>query len=376
MGMDLGEVGFLVPERGIDLRALNGHVEVTPASVDFQPLAGLLNGQHFIVRGTVSLGKVPVGEVSLRMPYLDLDVLVPPGDDGKGGKKKGAAPPPGKSGEARAVAARGNLKIDAGKIRGLEFKDLAGAGRYEEGVLFLDSLKARMYRGEAALSGRIRLASATPDFRLRVALKDVAAEEILSRKTSLGDFLSGAVSLSADLAGGTRDFADFTRTASGSGSLRVTGGKIKGVDLVDTAAGLSGLRALVPAASTAPGGGHSGETSFSDLSADFRIAGGKIRSDALRIVSEKVGLSGSASLGFDRTFDFRGVLTLSPEMSKRARGIAGRFLTAPSGRVEIPLVMSGPLTSPAIAIDAEALAKGLPGKALEGLFEKLLPGKK
>ena len=407
VALDLGEVGFQLPERRIDLRALNGHVEMTPATVDFQALAGLLNGQHFSVRGTVSLGKFPVGEISLRMPYVDADALFPPGDNGKPGKKKEVAPPPGKSRAARAISARGNLKIDAGKIRGLEFKDLTGIGRYEEGSLFLDSLRARMYGGEAKLSGRIRLSPANPDFRLKVALEGVAADEILSRKTSLGGFLSGAVSLSADLGGGTRDFADFTRTASGSGSFRVTGGKIKGVDLLGTAAGLAGLRSLLPPARAASADGKAAETSFSDLSADFRIAGGKIRSDALRVVSEKIGLNGSAALGFDKTLDFRGVLSLSPEMSERARGAAGQFLTAPSGRVEIPLVMSGPLASPAMAVDAEALASGLagkairslterlpgrptapgavpekapgreePGKALEDLFEKLLPGKK
>jgi hypothetical protein len=241
-----------------------------------------------------------------------------------------------------------------------------------------------------------------------VGVKDVAAEEILSRKTSLKDFLSGKANLTADLGGGTRDFAEFSRTAAGSGSFRVAGGKIKGVDLLSTAAGLSGLGAALPPAPDGSGGGRVGETSFSDLSCDFRIEGGKIRTDSLRVLSDRMGLTGSATLGFDRTLEFRGTLVLSKALSERVRGAAGQFLTGPSGRVEIPLRMSGPVASPAVRVDAEALARGAgekalrglmervpggtppsgeeagkappartePGKALEGLFEKLLPGKK
>jgi hypothetical protein len=57
-------------------------------------------------------------------------------------------------------------------------------------------------------------------------------------------------------------------------------------------------------------------------------------------------------------------------MSARARGKAGSFLDGPSGRVEIPLVMTGAVTSPSISIDAGALARGLGGKAIRGLMQR------
>ena len=88
----------------------------------------------------------------------------------------------------------------------MEFTDLKGLVRYEKGNLHLDSVTARMYGGDVAISGLVGLASPEPDFRVKVAVKDLAAEEILSRKTSLKDFLSGPVALSLDLGGGMRDF--------------------------------------------------------------------------------------------------------------------------------------------------------------------------
>jgi uncharacterized protein involved in outer membrane biogenesis len=375
--LDLDGVGLRVPGRGIDFRSLAGKITLTPRSVTFSRLGGLLNGKRFSLAGTTSLGPAPAGEVDLRMAYLDVDALFPPGEEE--GKKEEEKSPPDQStdekGQERKISTRIRLAIDAGKARGVEFTDLKGLIRYEKGNLHLDSVSARMYGGDVAISGLVKLASPAPDFQVKVAVKDFAAEEILSRKTSLKDFLSGPVSLSADLGGGMKDFADFTRTATGSGSIKVTGGKIKGLDLLGTAAGLAGLSSLVPGVGALPGGAAKKETTFSDLSASFRVEGGKIRTESLRIISDKLGLSGKAAVGFDRTLDFRGSIRLSKEMSKRFRGKMGKFLVGPEGEVEIPLILTGPLVSPAASLDTAALAKGAGERLLKGLIEKI-PGQK
>jgi|GEM_PF-1362928 len=371
--VDLGEVGLRVPETGIDFRKLTGKIGFTSGSIEFSRLTGLLNGHRISLAGNVSLGPATTGQADLRMAFLDVDALFPP-REGRD-KKEEKNPLPGQAAKEergkRAVSARIRVAIDAGKARGMEFTDLKGLVRYEKGNLYLDSVTARMYGGDVAISGLVGLASPSPDFQVKVALKGLAAEEILSRKTSLKDFLSGPVSLSADLGGGMKDFADFTRTATGAGSIKVTGGKIKGLDLLSTAAGLAGLPSLVPGATESRGDAVRGETPFSDLSASFRVEGGKIRSESLRLVSDKLGLAGKIAVGFDRTLDFRGVLRLSREMSERVRGKAGKFLVGQNGEVEIPLVMSGPLSSPAVTLDTAALAKGVGERLLKGLTEKI-----
>ncbi len=372
--LDLDGVGLRVPERAIDLRSLAGKITLTPQSVTFSRLGGLLNGKRFSLTGSTSLGPAPAGQVDLRMAYLDVDGLFPPGAGGE--KKEEKSPPEQSKKEERQegkISARIRVAIDAGKARGVEFTDLKGLVRYEKGNVHLDSVTARMYGGDVAISGLVGLAAPTPDFQVKVAVKNLAAEEILSRKTSLKDFLSGPVSLSVDLGGGMKDFADFTRTATGSGTIKLTGGKIKGLDLLGTAAGLAGLSSLVPGA--LPGGEAKKETTFSDLSASFRVEGGKIRTDSLRIISDKLGLTGKAAVGFDRTLDFRGAIRLSKEMSKRFRGKAGKFLVGPEGEVEIPLFLTGPLTSPAASLDTAALAKGAGERLLKDLIGKI-PGQK
>ena len=374
--IDLGEVGLRVPDTGIDFRKLTGRISLASRAIEISRLTGLLDGHRISLTGNVSLGPAITGQADLRMAYLDVDALFPPREGRDKKEEKNALP--GKSakeeGEKREVSARIRVAIDSGKARGMEFTDLKGLVRYEKGNLHLDSVTARMYGGAVTISGLVGLASPAPDFQVKVAVKDLAAEEILSRKTSLKDFLSGPVSLSADLGGGMKDFADFTRTATGAGSIKVTGGKIKGLDLLSTAAGIAGLPSLVPGGTATRGDAAKGETPFSDLSASFRVDGGKIRSDSLRIVSDKLGLVGKVAVGFDRTLDFRGVLRLSREMSERVRGKAGKFLVGEDGKVEIPLVMSGALSSPAVTLDTAALAKGVGERLLKGLTEKISGG--
>ncbi len=358
--VDLGGVGFRIPDRNVALRGLAGTIALTPRSVAISRLAGLLNGERFSLDGKASLGPAPQGQVDLRMAYLDVDALFPPG---AGGKKEGKEIPPGtpekEERRKREISARLDVVINAGKVRGVEFTNLKGTVRYEKGDLVLDSVNARMYGGEVRISGVVGLASPDPDFRVTVGVKELAIEEILSRKTSLKDFLSGPLSLSADIGGGMKDFADFSRTASGSGSVQLTGGRIKGLDLLSAAAGVAGLQTLVSGAGAARGETGKGETPFSDFSASFTVGAGKIRTESLRILSGKLGLDGKAAVGFDRTLDFRGVLRLSKEMSARVRGTAGKFLVGPQGEVEIPLIMSGTLIDPAVSLDAAALARGV-----------------
>ncbi|HZD54802.1 MAG TPA: AsmA family protein [Candidatus Aquicultoraceae bacterium] len=370
--VDLSGVGFRLPDRPVEVRNVSGKIAFSPSAVDFSPVAGLLNGKRFSLDGKVSLGPEAKGRADLKMAYLDVDALFPPGEE-KGKKEAPPEKPSRDEGGKREISARLSVAIDAGKARGVEFTDLKGTVRYEKGNLYLDDVAARMYGGIVSVSGVVETASASPDFKVKVGVRDVAAREVLSRKTSLADFLSGSVTLSADVAGGMKDFQDFTRTASGSGSVRVTDGKIEGVDLLSLAAGAAGLSSLIPGA----GGGGAGkeETAFSDLSASFRIDGGKIRTDSLRIVSDRLGLAGKGAVGFDRTLDFQGVVRLSRELSGRIPGTAGKFLSGPGGQTEIPIVMKGPLTSPSVTIDPSPLARGAVEKLLEG-FSGQLPGEK
>lgn len=368
-GIDLGEVGFQKRDARLDFRSLEGHLGLSPGVVEFSPLAGLLNGQRFSLRGKLAQGDTPAGPLELKMSYFDLDALFPGGDHGKkGGTKEAASGGADKDGKknGQKVAFLANLAIDAGKARGIEFRDLTGRVRFEKGVHSFENLRAKVFGGEASATGRLSTLGDSPDFRMTVALKNVEASELLGRKTSLKDFVSGPVSMNGEIGGRTRDFVEFSRTAKGEGALSLTGGKIRGIDLAGEAAKLAGLSFALPPAPVR-------ETPFQSFRADFRIADGKIRTDSLRIDSDRFGLDGSAAVGFDKTIDLVGTLRLPPSLSGKVQGGAGKYLVGPGGRIEIPLVLSGRLSSPAMAINTKELAKGAASRAVRGLLEKV-PG--
>ncbi len=336
IGVDLGEVGFQKPESDIDFGSLEGHLVLSPGAVEFSPLAGLFNGQRFSLRGKMARGETVPGEVAagpldLKMAFLDLDALFP-------------ADPP-------KVAFLANLSVDAGRAKGVDFRDLSGQVRFEKGIHTFEKMKAKVFGGEAEATGRIDTTGSAPDFRARIALANVEASQLLATRTTLGNFVSGPVTMTVELGGRIRDFGEFSRSATGEGVLSVSAGKIRGIDLPGKAARLAGLSAFVPPDAVR-------ETPFSRLSAGFRIGGGKIRTDLLRIDSDRFGLEGSAAFGFDKTVDFVGRVRLPVPLSGRIRGTEGKFLAGPGGRIEIPLVVSGGLASPAMAIDSGALAKG------------------
>lgn len=377
---DLGDVGVSVPGRRLEFRSLSGHAELGDRALEFSPLAGLVNGQRFSLSGRSTLGPRPEGSVSLRMDFLDLDALVPPGEAPKApGTGTGAAGTAGGKGKEKAaekegkIVARLSAQIRAGRGRGLEFSDLVGSGRYEGGNLYLESVRARMYGGEVSVSGHVGLADLPPDFQGTVTVRDVAAEELLARKTRLGNLLSGKATLSAELRGEMADFGSFARTAAGSGSLRVSGGRIRNLDLASTAAALSGLPVAPGKEGTVPGGGVAGETPFREFGAEFRIGEGKIRTDSLRLISDRLGLSGAGAVGFDRTLEFRGLLRLPAGTAGRLGIAAGKFLPGSGGETVIPLIVSGPVERPAVAVDVEALAKGAAGALLKDLAERVAP---
>jgi hypothetical protein len=367
--VDLGEVGFQHRPSAVDFRSLEGHLALTPGMVEFAPLSGLFNGQRFSLRGKLAQGDTATGPLELKMAYLDLDRLFPGGDHGQGAapaKDKGAGRDEAGTQGKQKVAFRANLSVDAGRARGIEFRDLSGQVGFERGVHSFDRLRAKVYGGELSATGQIDARKADPGLRARISLRDVEASQILSRKTRLGDFVSGPVTMDVDLSGGIRDFAAFTRTATGEGTLSVTNGKIRGIDLSGEAARLAGISAALPAAPVR-------ETPFRKLSADFRIAGGKVRTDALKIDSDRFGLYGSTAIGFDKTVDFVGTLRLPASLAGRVHGAAGKYLALSGGGIEIPLVVSGALTSPAMAIDSGALARGIARGAVKGLLG-LAPG--
>lgn len=358
---DLAEVGITIPGRAMAVSGFNGHVSIAPESVEFSPMAGLINGQRFLLRGKIARGDAPAGEVELQMGYLDLAALLPREEAGGKKKRREEDALSARLAEAwnRELAFSAAVSIDAGDLWGVEFSRLDGKIRHEKGVLSFDGVRSALYGGNVVLTGALTGPGIDPGIKANVAMTNVEGGEFLRVKSTLGDFLSGKISLSADVAGSRKDLAAFLRTVTGAGSLRIVDGKMKGVD----------YPALAAAAATqgkSPGAAAPGDTSFREMESRFSLGGGKARLTGLRIDSGSTELVGDATIGLsDHTLELLGTLWLSKERSKDPPWSGGTFFTTQTGETAVPLVVSGTLRSPAVAIDTTASGRR-PGRMLRG----------
>ncbi|GAB4232118.1 MAG: hypothetical protein OHK0028_07370 [Deltaproteobacteria bacterium] len=355
---DLAEAGLVLPGRGTALSGFTGSVTVSPAEIGFSPLAGLINGQRFLLRGKVARGDAPAGEVELRMGYIDLAFLLP-GAGGEGKKKTADTDPVvDRLVQAwnRELAFAGTVSIDAGNLWGVEFSNLSGTIRQEQGALSFEGVRAKMYGGEVVLSGGLTGPGIDPGLKARITMKDVEGGAILREKSRLGDFLSGKVTLSADVAGSRRDLAAFLRTVTGDGSLRIADGKIKGVN----------YPALAADAAAGTRGSPSGDTPFREIASRVAFHGGKAHLTDLRIDSGATTIAGEAVIGLaDHSLEMVGTLWLSGALSRKPPWAGGGYYVARTGETAVPLVVSGTLRSPAVAVDTSAIGRA-PGKMLRG----------
>jgi len=361
---DLADVGISLPGRSIGVSGFNGHVTVASGSVEFSPLSGLLNGQRFLLRGKIARGDAPPEELDLQMGYLDLAALLPQGEtDGKK-KRQEEDPLSARLAEVwnRELTFSSRVSIDAGDLWGVEFSRLTGKIRHERGALSFDGVRAVLYKGEVVLSGALTGPGIDPGVKVNVTMENVEADEILRGKSALGDFLSGKVSLSADVAGSRKDLAAFLRTAAGAGSLRIVNGKMNGVDYLALATVAAG-----GGEGRTPGSAATGDTPFREIASRFTLRGGKAHLTDLRIESGSLEIVGDATIGLsDRTLELLGTLWLPKDRSKEPPWSGGAFFVARSGETAVPLVVSGTLRSPAVAIDTTAAGR-TPGRMLRGV---------
>jgi hypothetical protein len=360
---DLSGVGFSIPGGRLALSGFSGHVTATPGALEFSPLAGLVNGQRFHLRGSVALGDSPRGEAQLQVGYLDLDALFPPAD-GPGKRKAGKGDPlPSRLLQewASRFSFAAAVSVDAGDLWDVAFHRMSGKVRREKGALSLEGVRATVYGGEVLLSGTLGGLGEEPAVRARLSASGVETSEFLGRVSSLGDYLSGKGTISLEVVGSRRSLAEFLRTAEGTGSLRIADGKIGGVDVPALAAAAAEGRTGAPAA-----GGARGDTPFRELSATLALGGGRVRLTDLQVASGSMELLGDAEVGLaDHALECLTTLWLAREMSAKPPWSGGKFPLSADGKAGVPIVVSGTLRSPVVAIDTTAAGR-TPGRMLRG----------
>jgi AsmA protein len=278
--------------------------------------------------------------------------------------------------------ADGTLKVAEGSWLNLRFNDLEARLRLENGVATLDPLSMELYDGR--FTGRLAsdLKRVPQDFDFSGEAEGVDMAPFVADQTGLKDILMGRFTGRVTGHGAGTDPATVIQSLEGKGAARVVDGQIGRLDVLRTVgqvAGVLGQHTLARLADESV----TGATKFSQLAGDFRIGGGSLNLDTVLLQSAAFDLTGTGSVdmissGMSGSFQ----LQFSPEVSGWMKDESSRaaelFWDSGSGRVVLPLGLSGPLDGARASVDWGAAAEGVARRTIErelgGVLGNLLGG--
>ncbi len=246
-------------------------------------------------------------------------------------------------------------------------------------VITCDPIQFGLYGGGGRGRAVVDLRRAEPVVEFNGLLRNVDANELLSQNTDLENRLHGRLGGTLEVRFAGRERPQILRSARGQGQLSLVEGRLSEVNLsreLGTVAQLSGLRF------------QKGETPIEDLTANFEIADGWLRTEELTLNTPDLTLVASGGLSLDDQMDLEGTAVFSPEASQRLAGrgvigaLAGNFLTDEQGRVVIPFVVGGSFRELQFRPDLGRLGKmklrkqgDQPGGPLRDLLDRVIKRK-
>ncbi|UOD31899.1 AsmA family protein [Massilia violaceinigra] len=232
----------------------------------------------------------------------------------------------------------GELSVGGVRAANVHAVLLAGAGKTT-----IKPLSATLYggNGTGALSIDFTDDASTPRMALVQDLRGISLGPLLLDATGKTP-LSGRGDVQLDLNTRGAGTTALREALAGTAALRLRDGVIGGID----------LGRLVHEAKAAAGVGSEAEsTSFSELSAHFRIEGGLAHNTDLTASTPLLRIGGEGQLDLaNETIDYRLRCTVVPSLSGHD-GPAARTL----GGLTVPVALSGPLAQMTWQVDVAAL---------------------
>ncbi len=279
-----------------------------------------------------------------------------------------AAGSPAPESRPAPLYATGSLVAEKGRFAGLEMTAITSQVVLRDQDLRMEDATFNLYNGEYRGTFQVDTGSPELPFHLVSRMERVDLDLLLQAFSpeSAGSIL-GTVALVFDLTGRAGDDSP-EGTVTGTARLEVADGVLTGESLV------AGISRGLKAAGVEPPDGEI--TPFEMLSADFKVRERLARTDNLELRSPHLDLDGGGSFGLDGSLDFRLDARLSTEVTTALVAKAGSLgnLVGGSGRLRIPIEISGTLDDPRVGVDLDNLvkeeAKERLKDKLKGLFRK------
>ena len=210
------------------------------------------------------------------------------------------------------------------------------------GVLTATLGKLGLYDGDGSGALTLNGAGATPRINARFKVSGVTAEPLLTDAAGFNR-LQGNTALNFSVATAGRSQRDMVAALGGSGEVKFTNGKIKGINLAQLA------RTALGAATSGWQSGGTQDTDFSELGGSFTIDKGVLTNSDLKMLSPLLRVTGAGKVNIlEKTLNYR----VEPKIAASLEGQGGQ---ADVKGIEVPLLITGPWSAPRFAPDVASM---------------------
>jgi len=292
-----------------------------------------------------------------------------------------AAQAPAKGGAAAgtgdllaAATARGTLSIGEGSFGALDFRDLESTLTLEKKVIRLDPVSMTLYDGRMTGTATMSMAASPPAVSVTAKADAIAVDPLLSDVLGMKGMLSGALTGDLAIAAAGDALDPILTSASGGGDIRIENGRVGALNVLGVlskASGLLGEQSLKHLSNKLATEG----TDFTSIAAGLKVAGGKISTRNLRLVSPDIDLTDDGTLDMLKgTLAIEGRIIFSDAISKamvdeKSRAVDA-FWDSSVARVSLPLKLEGPIDAPMPIIDWKTVRQSLARNKIEEALRK------
>ena len=314
----------------------------------------------------------PDATFTFTVDKIDADRYLPPKSKEKGQEAKAGAPPAktAKAPEAkkpdfgplRKLHLKGDVTIEALKVKNLSMNDMKAQITANNGVLAINPFTVNLYSGSMTANVSMDVKGQEPKLDIKNSLAGVQAGPLLNDLTGK-DMITGTTEFKADITASGADADAIERTLNGTAAFAFKEGAIKGVNIA---------RMIREATSVLKGQSLQAaeeplQTDFAVLSGSVDLTNGVAVNKNLTMKSPLLRVTGEGKINIPQeTIDY----LLTANVVGTLAGQGGKSLEQ-LGNIPVPIRVSGTFTEPKFNLDTQALAKALAEGKLKAETNKL-----
>lgn len=278
----------------------------------------------------------------LKTALLDLDQFT------KASTKSDTAPATPARGKSGLVA-QGRIAAERIRMAPYEATGATADVRIFDDRMEIWPVKAALYGGVVQVSARMDTRQTPERFSANIQISDLDVGKMMAASPDTRGKMTGTGQLRLQIFGALGD--NLLNSLTGTGDLAVRDGKFPGFNM-GTLGSLAKVQQLLSLGQS--GGGGGGDLTFTSITGDMNIGGGRIQSNRIHLDSPSGTVDLRGSMGFDQTLAYDGQANLAKSASGQASptdaliGMIGAATKRNVTGLSIPFSIRGTFSEPKV----------------------------